>query len=194
MCATSRCFITLRHISANQRHRHRSGPCSVSHCGKQILGMVIYSLLWSSPNVLDKFLVTVAFLQWMTGLYIHATIAFCSAGGALRCLLLYLLHHGIGAILYLGGAVTTLVSSLYTNSDDYTRTASGLAIAASGLHFIHATRYLLKHKPQTGAFDPEEHITSGIVIKTKISRFRKRPHQVASVENELTHAVCPEYL
>ncbi|XP_064467325.1 uncharacterized protein LOC135378272 isoform X3 [Ornithodoros turicata] len=123
-----------------------------------ILGMVIYSLLWSSPNVLDKFLVTVAFLQWMTGLYIHATIAFCSAGGALRCLLL------------------------------------GLAIAASGLHFIHATRYLLKHKPQTGAFDPEEHITSGIVIKTKISRFRKRPHQVASVENELTHAVCPEYL
>ncbi|KAL3187427.1 hypothetical protein MRX96_025494 [Rhipicephalus microplus] len=89
-----------------------------------ILGMAIYALLWDSANELDKFLVTVAFLQWMTGLYIHATIAFCATGARIRGLLLYLLHHGVGAILYLGGAVTTLVSSMYTQTDDIIRTAS----------------------------------------------------------------------
>lgn len=159
-----------------------------------MLGMTIYSLLWCSPNELDKFLVTVAFLQWMTGLYIHATIAFCEAGSGLRSLLLFLLHHGIGAILYLGGAVTTLVSSFYTHSDDLTRTASTLAIAASVLHFIHATRYLLKHRPDKDGDDADEYITSGIAIRTTISRFHKRPQELATLSNELTHTVCPEYL
>ncbi|KAL1439752.1 hypothetical protein MTO96_009609 [Rhipicephalus appendiculatus] len=112
-----------------------------------ILGMAIYALLWDSANELDKFLVTVAFLQWMTGLYIHATIAFCATGARIRGLLLYLLHHGVGAILYLGGAVTTLVSSMYTQTDDIIRTASSLALGASALHLIQATRYLLKHRP-----------------------------------------------
>ncbi|CAN7991365.1 unnamed protein product [Ixodes hexagonus] len=139
-----------------------------------ILGMTIYALLWDSSNELDKFLVTVSFLQWMTGLYVHATIAFCAAGARIRSLLLYLLHHGVGAILYLGGAVTTLVSSMYTQSDDIIRTASSLALAASALHLVQATRYLLKQRPQGDRLDVGEDIASGIVVETRIARFKTR--------------------
>lgn len=139
-----------------------------------ILGMSIYALLWDSPNELDKFLVTASFLQWMTGLYIHATIAFCSTGARIRCLLLYLLHHGVGAILYLGGAVTTLVSSMYTQSDDIIRTASSLAMTASALHLVQATRYLLKHRPDGERGDTVEDVSSGIKIETRIARFKIR--------------------
>ncbi|XP_042143343.1 uncharacterized protein LOC121833785 [Ixodes scapularis] len=138
----------------------------------QILGMTIYALLWDSSNELDKFLVTVSFLQWMTGLYIHATIAFCAAGARIRSLLLYLLHHGVGAILYLGGAVTTLVSSMYTQSDDIIRTASSLALAASALHLVQATRYLLKQRPEGDRGDVGEDVTAGILVETRIARFK----------------------
>lgn len=137
-----------------------------------ILGMTIYALLWDSSNELDKFLVTVSFLQWMTGLYIHATIAFCAAGARIRSLLLYLLHHGVGAILYLGGAVTTLVSSMYTQSDDIIRTASSLALAASALHLVQATRYLLKQRPEGDRGDVGEDVTAGILVETRIARFK----------------------
>lgn len=137
-----------------------------------ILGMTIYALLWDSSNELDKFLVSVSFLQWMTGLYIHATIAFCAAGARIRSLLLYLLHHGVGAILYLGGAVTTLVSSMYTQSDDIIRTASSLALAASALHLVQATRYLLKQRPEGDRGDTGEDATSGILVETRIARFK----------------------
>lgn len=146
-----------------------------------ILGMAIYALLWDSANELDKFLVTVAFLQWMTGLYIHATIAFCSTGARIRGLLLFLLHHGVGAILYLGGAVTTLVSSMYTQTDDVIRTASSLALGASALHLIQATRYLLKHKPGGGSGDATEEITYGFVVETRIARFKSRPPPVPPI-------------
>lgn len=147
-----------------------------------ILGMAIYALLWDSANELDKFLVTVAFLQWMTGLYIHATIAFCATGARIRGLLLYLLHHGVGAILYLGGAVTTLVSSMYTQTDDIIRTASSLALGASALHLIQATRYLLKHRPGSeGADTAADEATCGFVVETRIAKFKSRPPPVPPV-------------
>ncbi|XP_070381825.1 uncharacterized protein [Dermacentor albipictus] len=166
-----------------------------------ILGMAIYALLWDSANELDKFLVTVAFLQWMTGLYIHATIAFCATGARIRGLLLYLLHHGVGAILYLGGAVTTLVSSMYTQTDDIIRTASvnatveaaprrfnerrllfqSLALGASALHLIQATRYLLKHRPGGDGAEAADEVTCGFVVETRIAKFKSRPPPVPPV-------------
>ncbi|XP_075734494.1 uncharacterized protein LOC119177316 isoform X3 [Rhipicephalus microplus] len=153
-----------------------------------ILGMAIYALLWDSANELDKFLVTVAFLQWMTGLYIHATIAFCATGARIRGLLLYLLHHGVGAILYLGGAVTTLVSSMYTQTDDIIRTS--LALGASALHLIQATRYLLKHRPGSeGADAAADEATCGFVVETRIAKFKSRPPPVPPVPVRIDSSV-----
>lgn len=106
----------------------------------------------------------------------HASLRFAS-----EWLATFLLHHGVGAILYLGGAVTTLVSSMYTQTDDVIRTASSLALGASALHLIQATRYLLKHKPGGGSGDATEEITYGFVVETRIARFKSRPPPVPPI-------------
>ncbi|XP_037284678.2 uncharacterized protein LOC119177316 isoform X6 [Rhipicephalus microplus] len=119
-----------------------------------ILGMAIYALLWDSANELDKFLVTVAFLQWMTGLYIHATIAFCATGARIRGLLL------------------------------------SLALGASALHLIQATRYLLKHRPGSeGADAAADEATCGFVVETRIAKFKSRPPPVPPVPVRIDSSV-----
>nr|XP_037284678.1 uncharacterized protein LOC119177316 isoform X4 [Rhipicephalus microplus] len=119
-----------------------------------ILGMAIYALLWDSANELDKFLVTVAFLQWMTGLYIHATIAFCATGARIRGLLL------------------------------------SLALGASALHLIQATRYLLKHRPGSeGADAAADEAICGFVVETRIAKFKSRPPPVPPVPVRIDSSV-----
>ncbi|KAK8777753.1 hypothetical protein V5799_020906, partial [Amblyomma americanum] len=56
-----------------------------------------------------------------------------------------------------------------------------LALAASALHLIQATRYLLKHKPGGDASDAAEEATCGFLIETRIARFKSRPPPVPPV-------------
>ncbi|XP_075734495.1 uncharacterized protein LOC119177316 isoform X4 [Rhipicephalus microplus] len=139
-----------------------------------ILGMAIYALLWDSANELDKFLVTVAFLQWMTGLYIHATIAFCATGARIRGLLL----------------VNATSEAVPRRFNERRLLFQSLALGASALHLIQATRYLLKHRPGSeGADAAADEATCGFVVETRIAKFKSRPPPVPPVPVRIDSSV-----
>ncbi|KAM7283886.1 uncharacterized protein ISCGN_000991 [Ixodes scapularis] len=47
-----------------------------------------------------------------------------------------------------------------------------LALAASALHLVQATRYLLKQRPEGDRGDVGEDVTAGILVETRIARFK----------------------
>ncbi|KAH7983486.1 hypothetical protein HPB52_012326 [Rhipicephalus sanguineus] len=56
-----------------------------------------------------------------------------------------------------------------------------LALGASALHLIQATRYLLKHRPGAEGTDAADETTCGFVVETRIAKFKSRPPPIPPV-------------
>ncbi|KAH6947153.1 hypothetical protein HPB50_017226 [Hyalomma asiaticum] len=56
-----------------------------------------------------------------------------------------------------------------------------LALGASALHLIQATRYLLKHRPGADGTDAADEATCGFVVETRIAKFKSRPPPIPPV-------------
>lgn len=56
-----------------------------------------------------------------------------------------------------------------------------LALGASALHLIQATRYLLKHRPGGDGAEAADEVTCGFVVETRIAKFKSRPPPIPPV-------------